>query len=185
MGEFDSNPVAKSLEAYHRALATGASDGTMAGELGASDRRREQAKSRSSSSTSWSWDDNKDSNDTDKKVLCTELVRQGLFDRADYLMGARYVEAHLTARHMRGYHAWALPVVRRMRRSRRATAFWRALAQARADHIAYLCGDLSRRNRFGALLCAIGHPVCYVIGGLVGEQDWRSLYTGDGRSTAR
>ncbi|WP_325488006.1 hypothetical protein [Pelagibacterium sp.] len=109
-------------------------------------------------------------------MICTELVRQGLFDRDDYLLGARHVEKHLSEQHMRGYHAWALPVVRSMRRSRRATAFWRTLARARADHIAFLHGDTARRNRFGAFLCAIGHPVCYLIGGLVGEQDWRSLY---------
>lgn len=117
--------------------------------------------------------------DEDAKVICTELVRQGMLGRADYLAGARYVEEHLTDRHMRGYHAWALPVVRHMRRSRRATAFWRVLAQARADHIAFLNGDAARRSRLGALLCAIGHPVCYLIGGLVREPDWRALYRGD------
>lgn len=122
---------------------------------------------------------NKKKTDEDAKVICTELVRQGLLGRADYLAGARYVEEHLTDRHMRGYHAWALPVVRHMRRSRRATAFWRVLAQARADHIAFLNGDTSRRSRLGALLCAIGHPVCYLIGGLVREPDWRALYRGD------
>lgn len=171
MGEFDSNPVVKSLQSYHAAKAYGASDGTMAGNLGVEDRRREEAQRRKSSSGSSS-----SSNNTDQKVICTELVRQSLFSRADYLAGSRYVEQHLTDRHMRGYHAWALPVVRHMRRSRRATTFWRALAQARADHIACLSGDIGRRNRFGALLCAVGHPVCYLVGGLVGEQDWHSLY---------
>lgn len=108
-----------------------------------------------------------------------------MFERDDYLLGARYVEKHLTEQHMRGYHAWALSVVRSMRRSRRATAFWRTLAQARADHIAFLHGDTARRNRFGAFLCAIGHPVCYLIGGLVGEQDWRSLYNEGPDAAAR
>lgn len=116
------------------------------------------------------------------KVICTELHRQGLFDRSDYLLGLRYVREHLTERHERGYHAWAISVVRTMRRSPRASEFWRKLAQARADHIAFVYGDLSRRNRFGALLCAIGHPVCYAIGGFVGEQDWRALYTATERN---
>lgn len=180
MGEFDSNPMAKALESYHKARAYGASDGTMAGNLGVEDRRREEAQRRASSSGSRS-----SSSNTDQKVICTELVRQRLFEHSDYLAGARYVEEHLTARHVRGYHAWALPVVRRMRRSRRTTAFWRRLAQARADHIAFLHGEASRRNRFGAFLCAIGHPACYLIGGLVGEQDWRSLYNDGPGFTAR
>lgn len=125
-----------------------------------------------------------DKDDSSSKVICTELHRQGLMNRADYLQGARFAGEHLTVQHYRGYHAWALPVVRHMRRSKRATAFWRALASARADHIAYLNGDTTRRKRLGALLCTIGHPVCYALGGLVKEQDWNSLYTGESSRTA-
>lgn len=181
MSDPDPGPVVKSLQSYHAAKAYGASDGTMAGNLGVEDRRREQEKMRKPASNSW-WQPEpkkKTAKKEDEKVICTELVRQGLFERGDYLAGARYVERHLTDQHMRGYHAWALPVVRHMRRSRRATAFWRALAQARADHVAYLNGATARRNRFGALLCAIGHPACYLIGGLASEQDWHSLYRDD------
>ena len=114
--------------------------------------------------------------DEEAKLICTELNRQGLLDRGDYLLGLRFVREHLSERHERGYHAWAISVVRTMRRSKRATHFWLILARARADHIAFVYGDVSRRNRFGAMLCAIGHPVCYLIGGMVGEQDWRVLY---------
>lgn len=173
MGEFDSNPVAKSLKAYHDAKATGASDGSMAGYLGAADRKKEQEKA----SSSWSSSSSSSSNSS-SKVICTELHRQGLMSRADYLLGARFASEHLTE-HYRGYHAWALPVVRHMRRSKTATAFWRKLAAARADHIAFLNGDAARTNQLGALLSAIGHPVCYALGALVKEQDWQSLYARD------
>ena len=114
--------------------------------------------------------------DEKSKVICTELHRQRLMSRDDYLLGLRYVRDHLTARHQRGYHAWAVPVVCGIRRSKSTTALWATLARARADHIAYLYGDASRRNRFGALLCAVGHPACYFIGGWVEEQDWQALY---------
>lgn len=167
--KYTSDPTAKALGDYHDASQTGLNwNGSMAGAVGADSWRKKQQEK----SSSWSSSSNK----TDSKVICTELRRQGLLDRDDYLRGARYVEAHLTERHIRGYHAWGVPAVRLMRRSKRATAFWRALAKARADHLAYLDGNTSRRNRFGALLCAIGHPVCYVIGSLIGEQDWHSLY---------
>lgn len=179
MGEFDSNPVAKSLKAYHDAKATGASDGSMAGYLGVADRKKEQQKA----SSSWSSSSSKDSSSS--KVICTELHRQGLMSRVDYLQGADYARTHLTERHYRGYHVWALTVVRHMRRSKRATAFWRKLAAARANHIAFVNGDTARRNRFGALLCAIGHPVCYALGGLVKEQDWQSLYAGNAPRPAK
>ncbi|KND16171.1 hypothetical protein ADZ37_24460 [Pannonibacter phragmitetus] len=181
----DPGPMVKHLQDYHRNLAYGTTTSSWGGARAAEERRIEQEKKRRAAQkppASSSKTNDKKKTDTNKKVICTELVRQGLFDRADYLLGARYVEEHLTGRHVRGYHAWGLPVVRKMRRSPRATAFWRKLAQARADHIAFLYGDASRRNRLGAVLCAIGHPACYLIGGMVGEQDWRSIYH-DERST--
>lgn len=168
----DPGPMVKYLREVERARIYGTSRNGMATEQARVEKqidanRRNPAQSRNSN--------------TGQKVICTELVRQGLFDRDDYLLGARYVEEHLTARHVRGYHAWGLSVVRKMRRSPRATAFWRKLAKARADHIAFIYGDVSRRNRLGAALCALGHPLCYLIGGLVGEQDWRSLYSEEHR----
>lgn len=42
MGEFESNPLAKSLWSAHVARSTGYSDGTAAGEAGREERRRER-----------------------------------------------------------------------------------------------------------------------------------------------
>ncbi|WP_374630643.1 hypothetical protein [Pannonibacter indicus] len=156
------------LQDYHKAMGLGASGNPMADERARIEKELEKDRLKAAQKAASSSSPKTEKKD---KVICTELVRQGLFDRADYLLGARYVEEHLTERHVRGYHAWGLPVVRKMRRSPRATAFWRKLAQARADHIAFLYGDASRRNRLGAVLCAIGHPACYLIGGMVGEQE--------------
>src|SRR5690606_33497817 len=124
----DPGPMVKYLREVEQARAYGKSNNAWATEQAAAEKRAAANRQKSSSS----------SNNTDQKVICTELVRQGLFNRADYLLGARYVEEHLTERHVRGYHAWGVTVVRKMRRSPRATAFWRKLAQARADHIAFL-----------------------------------------------
>lgn len=114
--------------------------------------------------------------DSRSKVICTWAFSQGLMTREDYILGVRYAKERLTDRHYRGYHAWALAVVRHMRHSKRATSFWSFLARARADHIAYMYGNQTRRNRLGAVLCALGHPICHAIGGFVGEQDWQALY---------
>jgi len=179
----DHGPMGNYLRSLEQARAYGWSNNAWATEQAQVEKRAEESRKRSEenrrNSTQRKPSTSSKKTETDGKVICTELVRQGLFDRADYLLGARYVEEHLTERHMRGYHKWGLPVVRKMRRSPRATAFWRRLAQARADHIAFLYGDASRQNRLGAVLCAIGHPVCYLIGGLVEEQDWRALYRDD------
>lgn len=171
----DHGPMGNYLRSLEQARAYGWSNDAWATEQAQIEKRTEANRRNSTQQPRTSSKNTK----TDEKVICTELVRQGLFDRADYLLGVRYVEEHLTERHMRGYHKWGLPVVRKMRRSPRVTAFWRKLAQARADHIAFLYGDAARRNRLGAVLCAIGHPVCYLIGGLVEEQDWRGLYRDD------
>lgn len=183
----DLGPMGNYIRSVNEARAFGTSSDPWATARVRVERQLEKDRLKASQTSAWRKPPASSSknNDTDSKVICTELVRQGLFDRSDYVSGARYVEAHLTERHVRGYHAWGVPVVRRMRRSRRATAFWRRLAQARADHIAFLGGDASRRNRFGAFLCAVGHPACYLIGGLVGEQDWRSLYDEGSSLTAR
>ncbi|MGE0282745.1 MAG: hypothetical protein AB7P20_19330 [Rhizobiaceae bacterium] len=164
------DPVAKSIEAAFIARNTGMSNGSMAAANGLADRRREREREQERQRKKQT------STDENSKVICTELHRQGLLSREDHPLGLRYVREHLTPRHERGYHVWAIPVVRRMRQSKRVTAFWHRLAKARADHIAYLYGDDSRRNRCGQLLCAIGHPACYLIGGFVDEQNWRSVY---------
>lgn len=163
------DPVAKSIEAAFIARNTGMSNGSMAAANGLADRRREREREQERQRKRQS------NSDADSKVICTELYRQGLFSREDRLLGLRYVRAHLTPRHERGYHAWAIPVVRKMRRSRRVSLFWHQLAKARADHIASVYGDTSRRNRLGQLLCAIGHPACYLIGGIAREQSWQTL----------
>ena len=124
-----------------------------------------------------SWGSSSGGGSTQKKVICTELMRQGLYNRADYLLGARYVQEHLTETHVNGYHAWGLMVVRKMRKSDRWTRVFRYLATARADHIAHVYGDETRKNRFGALLCFVGERACFVIGKFSGSQDWQALYS--------
>jgi hypothetical protein len=178
---------------YDRAKHTGHNDGTMGGMLGAVDHNRakqsqesyldrrlreEREEKERKARRSAKQDDN-------ATVICTYLHGKGLMSRADYLQGLEYTRAHLTERHYRGYHAWAIPLVQLLRRSERATAFWRVLAHARADHIAFLYGDTARRSRFGALLCAIGHPTCYLIGGFVGRRDWRVLYERDAAHSSK
>lgn len=116
-------------------------------------------------------------NNPNSKVICTELMRQGLYNKQDYLLGARYVGENLSQSHVNGYHSWALPVVRKMRKSKFWTKFFHILANSRADHIAHFYGDKSRRNLFGRILCVIGEPACLLIGKISGPQNWNSLYS--------
>ncbi len=113
---------------------------------------------------------------TETTLICTELHRQGLLTTADLRLSHEDALKRLTAAHRRGYHFWAVGIVRTMRKSPRTTRAFRRLAQARVDEIAARNGDTSRANLLGKLLIAIGEPTCLLVGRFVGETDYRALY---------
>ncbi|NQU57723.1 MAG: hypothetical protein HQ513_10845, partial [Rhodospirillales bacterium] len=47
-----------------------------------------------------------------ERVVCTELVAQGLLNPGLYFLDVRFTEERLNAAHVRGYHMWAVPLVR-------------------------------------------------------------------------
>ena len=53
------------------------------------------------------------------RVICTELVRQGRMTRRERYWGTVFVRDHISPLAFEGYHAWAIPVVRVMRRNDR------------------------------------------------------------------
>lgn len=108
----------------------------------------------------------------DGKVICTELMRQELISREDYVLCARHSYATLSEAHFRGYHVWAVPVVKWMRKSPHATRAWRVLAQARMNDIAYKTGHRATPDHFGRTLNFVGEPLCWLIGQFVGATDY-------------
>lgn len=105
------------------------------------------------------------------RVICTELYRQGKISREDWLRDLKYTSEHLSKQHVNGYHAWAIPTVRRMRKSRKWTAVWRVIGQARANQIAYLMGDRYKPDIFGALAKVVLEGICWLVGFFVGDRD--------------
>jgi len=105
------------------------------------------------------------------RVICTELYRQGKISRADWLRDLKYTSAHLSPQHVRGYHAWAIPTVRKMRASKRWTSVWCVLGQARANQIAYLMGDRDKPDCFGAVAKILLEGFCWGVGFFVGDRD--------------
>ena len=110
------------------------------------------------------------------KVICTELFRQGLFSIDDHRLCFEDAKTRLTDAHFRGYHAWALFVVGKMRKSPHWTRVFRTLAQARVDQIAARRGELKRANFLGKIVIALGEPACAVLGRFSGPKDYRALY---------
>lgn len=101
---------------------------------------------------------------TDQRVICTELVNQGRMSKVDQLRDLRFTQKYLTTTHIRGYHMWAIPTVRLMRRSKLWSAIWRFIAQHRANEISYQMGDRNTPDHIGKVIRLIFEPFCFFVG---------------------
>lgn len=106
------------------------------------------------------------------RVICTELVRQGLMDRALCEADMRWSIDNLGPIMARGYHAWAIPYTRLMRRSPLATRIARPVATWRARELAYKMGLEPTGCRRGKVIRLIFEPACWVIGLFVADNDF-------------
>jgi hypothetical protein len=113
------------------------------------------------------------------RVICTELRRQGLMSYEDWRRDMRYTSQALSPRHVRGYHYWAIPVVKKMRRSRLWSRCWHYIGQHRANQIAFICGDRNRPDAIGAVFKFLLEAFCWVVGGFVKDRNYQAeLYDG-------
>lgn len=110
------------------------------------------------------------------RVICTHFMRKGLMDQALWRADIAFTRQHLPAAMVRGYHLWAIPYVRLMRRSPWAEKLMLPLALWRAEEIAFRMGLREKGNWKGKLLRWTGEPVCWLIGKVTPEQDWESLW---------
>ncbi|KIP99508.1 hypothetical protein RU07_18705 [Agrobacterium tumefaciens] len=110
------------------------------------------------------------------RVICTHFYRRGMLDREVWLADMEFTYKNLSAQTARGYHHWAIPYVRLMRRSPLAERVMLPLAKARALELAYQMGQRDSGSYFGKLLRLIGEPICYVIGYFVEQKEWESLW---------
>ena len=116
---------------------------------------------------------------TRKRVICNELVRQGLMSREHMMLDYKFTKEHLTPQHVRGYHFWAVPVVRKMREGK-SVGFWRHVATHRANEIAHIYGKRDKPDYLGKVYRRIFEPACWVVGAICKQKDWQSLYSTKG-----
>ena len=95
------------------------------------------------------------------RVICTELVRQSLMAPSLQRLDITYTLRHLSPATVRGYHAWAVPYVRLMKRSHLATRLVEPLARWRAEEIAYQMKSRSCPHYPGRVVRWLGEPVCW------------------------
>jgi len=100
----------------------------------------------------------------DTRVICTELVRQGLMPKQSQLRDLRFTQQNLSRTHIRGYHYWAIPTVRLMKRSKGWARFWRFIAQHRANEISYQMGHRDKPDYIGKIMRLFFEPFCFCVG---------------------
>ena len=108
-------------------------------------------------------------------VICTELLKQGLLSQELYQ--SAHSDALLSTTSYVGYHYWAIPVVRLMRRNKTVTNFFKPLATAWCVEMAHYINPTkyTKRSLFGKYLRIFGEPACYLLGLIVEKKDYKAL----------
>ena len=109
------------------------------------------------------------------RVICNELMRQGIMTRKQVVLDYKFTEDYLTPQHVAGYHVWAVWMVKQMRKGRLVN-FWTHVAGHRANEIAYIYGKRDKPDYLGKMYRNILEPICWSIGFFCQKTDWTVLY---------
>ena len=90
-------------------------------------------------------------------------------------MDYKFTSDYLTPTHVKGYHLWAIWVVRQMRKGR-MIKFWKHIATHRANEIAYIYGKREKPDYLGKIYRCVLEPVCWLLGTFTKATDWTVLY---------
>lgn len=107
--------------------------------------------------------------DTAGTVICTELHEQGKFPTPLLARSYRWAKINHSAATWKGYHAWGIPVAKKMKTSPLLTAVFGKIALSRAE---YLHGEGSV---FGLLVHITATPLCWLLGQLLMWRERRRL----------
>jgi len=109
-------------------------------------------------------------------VICTQMMTWGLMSPRDRRISSIYAQKFLPKSFMDGYHVWAVPYVRLMRRSKLATALIVPFVYHRTAEVKFRLGLSKKGSWRGKLICALHDPFCCLLGKIVKPADYRSLY---------
>lgn len=109
------------------------------------------------------------------RVICNELRRLGLMTTEDILIDYFYTHKYLTPIHVKGYHIWAINVVKIMRKGK-YIKFWHHIANHRLNHVKYLLSKKDKPDYLGKIYKIIGESICYGLGLFCKKTDWSILY---------
>ena len=106
------------------------------------------------------------------RVICTWLQQRGLFSAEDLAVDTEYSVRYISRATKIGYWFWAVPLVDYMTKAdesgsrfgRLVIKVIRALAQARANELAYAMGVKKQRDALGIVTRLIGESFCWTVG---------------------
>ncbi len=112
------------------------------------------------------------------RVICTHFYQKGEMSELYYFADIEFTRRNLHPSIIRGYHAWGIWYVERMRQNPGGLMerLMRPIALHRANEIAYRMGLRDTPDRIGRLVRVSLEPLCFVIGLFAKERDWRRLY---------
>lgn len=111
------------------------------------------------------------------RVICTHFYRKGMLPQKVWRADMKFTAEHLSETTVRGYHFWAVPYVSLMRKSPLAERIMFPVAKWRAEELAYQMGEFPHGNLKGKLVRLAVEPICWLLGCVVGQKDWKVLYS--------
>lgn len=124
------------------------------------------------------WDpmDKKDNDSGSSRVICTHFYQKGMLSRKLWRADMEYTLKHLPQSMVNGYHLWAIPYVKLMRKSPLAEKLMYPIAYHRAREIAYQMGYASKGSIRGKIFRAILEPICLFLGMFTKEHQYQELW---------
>lgn len=109
------------------------------------------------------------------RVICTWLQNKGMFSAEDLRVDTEYSVKYISRNTKIGYWFWAVPLVNYMTKADKNNSKFgklvirviRALAQARANELAYAMGVKKKRDILGIFTRLIGESFCWTVGVIV------------------
>ncbi len=103
------------------------------------------------------------------RVICTHFYRKGMLDQSVWRADMAFTFKNLSPTTVRGYHVWAIPYVRLMRKSPLAEKLMFPIAKYRAQELAYQMGVVekgSQRSKQPPLECCLAQSQVILAEGL-------------------
>jgi hypothetical protein len=109
-------------------------------------------------------------------VICTQLYHDGHITRAYYLADIRFATLYFSETTRCGYHFWAIPLVRAMRKNPRLYRIVKYFGIRWSQHCAAAFYPELPLNAVGILMHLTLVPACFLLGLCVKDTDYQQLW---------